>query len=63
MEIKTILADVMHELEDVFETLDEGQLRELESHLSAAVELAKRCDLSHEQLHEMLRILSEEEST
>ena len=41
----------------------EQQLRELESHLSAAVELAKRCDLSHEQLHEMLRILSEEEST
>lgn len=41
----------------------EQQLRELESHLSAAVELAKRCDLPHEQLHEMLRILSEEEST
>jgi len=35
--------------------------RELESHLSAAAELAKHCDLSCEQLHKMLRILSEEE--
>lgn len=39
----------------------EHLLRELEDHLSAAVELAKRCDLSPQQLHEMLRILSEEE--
>ena len=39
----------------------EQQLRELESHLSAAAELAKHCDLSCEQLHKMLRILSEEE--
>ncbi len=39
----------------------EQLLRELEGHLSAAAELAKRCDLSSQQLHEMLRILSEEE--
>ncbi len=36
MEIKTILADVMRELEDVFENLDEGQLRELESRVKKA---------------------------
>ena len=39
----------------------EQQLKELENHLTAAAELAKHCDLSCEQLHKMLRILSEEE--
>lgn len=41
----------------------EHQLKELEDHLSAAVELSKSCGVSREELHEMLRILLEEEST
>ena len=41
----------------------EQQLRELEGHLSAAASLAKTCGLSRGQLHEMLRILLEEEET
>lgn len=40
----------------------EQQLKDLEGHLTAAVELAKSCRVSREELHEMLRILSEEES-
>ena len=40
----------------------EQQLKDLEGHLAAAVELAKGCKVSREELHEMLRILSEEES-
>ena len=40
----------------------EHQLKDLEGHLTAAVELAKSCNISHQELHEMLRILSEEES-
>ena len=40
----------------------EQQLKDLEGHLTAAVELAKSCNISHQELHEMLRILSEEES-
>ena len=40
----------------------EQQLKDLEGHLAAAVELAKSCKVSREELHEMLRILSEEES-
>ena len=40
----------------------EQRLKELESHLAAAAELAKGCGVSREELHEMLRILQEEES-
>ena len=40
----------------------EQQLKDLEGHLTAAVELAKSCNISHQELHEMLRILSEEDS-
>lgn len=41
------------------ELVREQQLRELETHLSAALELAKSCGLSRENLWEMLCILSE----
>lgn len=40
----------------------EQQLRELEGHLASAVDLAKTCGVSQPELHEMLRILLEEES-
>ncbi len=40
----------------------EQQLKELEDHLSAAVELAKSCGLTAEELFDMLRVLSEEEN-
>lgn len=40
----------------------EQRLKDLEAHLAAAAELAKSCNVSQEELHEMLRILSEEES-
>lgn len=39
----------------------EQQLRELESHLSAAAGLAKSCGLSRRELEEMLVVLLEEE--
>lgn len=39
----------------------EQQLRDLEDHLVSAVELARTCGVSREELHEMLRILLEEE--
>ena len=39
----------------------EQQLKELEAHLSSAVELSKSCGVSREELYEMLRILLEEE--
>ena len=39
----------------------EQQLRELENHLTAAVELARSCGLAVEELTGMLRILLEEE--
>lgn len=39
----------------------EQQQRELEDHLRAAAALARTCGVSQEELHEMLRILSEEE--
>ena len=39
----------------------EQQQRELEDHLRAAAALARTCGISHEELHEMLRILTEEE--
>lgn len=41
------------------ELVREQQLREIETHLSAALELAKSCGLSRENLWEMLCILSE----
>lgn len=40
----------------------EQQLKDLENHLTSAVRLARTCGVSREELHEMLRILSEEES-
>lgn len=39
----------------------EQQLRELESHLSAAAALARSCGLSRRELEEMLDVLLEEE--
>ena len=39
----------------------EQQLKDLEAHLAAAAELGKSCGVSREELHEMLRILLEEE--
>ena len=39
----------------------EQQLKDLEAHLAAAAEPAKSCGVSREELHEMLRILLEEE--
>ncbi len=39
----------------------EQQLKDLEAHLAAAVELARTCGVSPPELHEMLRILIEEE--
>lgn len=40
----------------------EQQLRDLEGHLSSAVELARSCGLDPLELQEMLRILLEEET-
>ena len=40
----------------------EQQLKELEGHLASAADLAKTCGVSQPELHEMLRILLEEES-
>ena len=40
----------------------EQQLKNLEDHLSAAVELSKSCGVTPAELQEMLRILLEEES-
>lgn len=39
----------------------EQQLKDLENHLASAVGLARTCGVSREELHEMLRILLEEE--
>ena len=41
----------------------ERQLQELENHLDAAVELAKTCGVTPQELQEMLRILLEGEET
>ena len=51
------------ELEDFEYDALTRELKELEAHLSAAVELSAACGVSSAELHEMLRILSEEEST
>ena len=40
----------------------EQRLRDIEDHLSAAVELSKSCGVGPEELQDMLRILLEEES-
>ena len=40
----------------------EQQLKELEGHLAAAMELSKSCGVGPQELQEMLRILLEEES-
>ena len=39
----------------------ESNLREIESHLQAAVELSRQIELSMEELHNILQVLSEEE--
>ncbi len=44
------------------ELIREQRLRELEDHLCAAIELAKSCNVPPEELAEMLRALSEEET-
>ena len=40
----------------------EQQQRELEDHLRAAAALARSCGVSREELSEMLRILTEEDT-
>ena len=45
------------------DVIREQQLRELERHLASAAELARSCGVSTAELHEMLRILTEEESS
>ena len=45
------------------EILREQRRRELEAHLSAALELAKSCGLTRQDLKQMLDLLSEEETT
>ncbi len=41
----------------------ERQVKELEDHFAAAIALSKSCGVSLDELHEMLNILYEEEST
>lgn len=48
--------------EQNLELIRERQLREMEAHLSDAVQLARSCGLSRADLLETLRILLEEES-
>lgn len=43
------------------ELAKESNLREIESHLQAALELARQCGLTTVEVHDMLRLLSEEE--
>ena len=45
------------------EILREQRRRELETHLTAALELAKSCGLTRQNLKQMLDLLSEEETT
>ena len=45
------------------EILREQWRRELETHLTAALELAKSCGLTRQDLKQMLDLLSEEETT
>ncbi|MGI5953626.1 GntR family transcriptional regulator [Dysosmobacter sp.] len=45
------------------EILREQRRQELETHLTAALELAKSCGLSRQDLKQMLDLLSEEETT
>ena len=45
------------------EILWEQRRRELETHLTAALELAKSCGLTRQDLKQMLDLLSEEETT
>ena len=45
------------------EILREQRRRELETHLPAALELAKSCGLTRQDLKQMLDLLSEEETT
>ena len=47
--------------EKILDLIREQQLRELESHLSAAAGLARSCGLSRRELEEMLVVLLEEE--
>lgn len=45
------------------EILQEQRRQELETHLTAALELAKSCGLTRQDLKQMLDLLSEEETT
>ena len=45
------------------ESLREQRRQELETHLTAALELAKSCGLTRQYLKQMLDLLSEEETT
>ena len=45
------------------EILREQRRQELETHLTAALELAKSCGLTRQDLQQMLDLLSEEETT
>lgn len=44
------------------ELAKESSLREIEEHLSAALELARQCGLTSLEVHDMLRLLSEEDT-
>lgn len=60
--INTVAGKGCFVAEKNLDIIREQQLRDLEAHLTSAVELARTCGVSREELHEMLRILSEEES-
>ncbi len=59
--INTVAGKGCFVAEKNLDLIREQQLRELEAHLSAAVELARSCGLSLPELQEMLRTLLEEE--
>ena len=49
--------------DNTLEILREQRRQELETHLTAALELAKSCGLTRQDLKQMLDLLSEEETT
>ena len=58
----TVAGKGCFEAEKNLDLVREHQLKELEAHLSAAVELSKSYGVGPQELQEMLRILLEEES-
>ena len=60
--INTVAGKGCFVAEQNLELIRERQLREMEAHLSDAVQLARSCGLSRADLLETLRILLEEES-